>query len=711
MAQNYNFLKSFTFGGKQTKHLFQVAQVNIPFLSKDNEYFKIGNTNGQHFRNSALGDFSISVDGFIIKDNSGMSVSDTKDELVKIINSNEPQELVFDVLPDRYFMGIYSGAHEYDATDLNYTPLTLTFDVPDAFARSILIDGFTNTSVTSSNEFIDSEFTNLPKFFKSFVNKEEIGVSVDFTGGYPLDENPDTNYIYAQYSPNTRRDLPELKVGDKIGFTAEFMASELEEVTMIPPIEGEDLPPQGLGYVVSFRLDEYSLNPLKLLKTHMINIDYTDFVLGEWKKLANIITIENEKTKSLNITFGVRTQSKIHINKPMFVINPSVTDPQQLVYSPTVYGTASTLIKATNNGTGEAPISATFTMNSENALVGLLNATNGAVLQFGNPDDVDGIPKVRNEDVLNLGFDGKTAPTGFDYVNENFYSAYPHMYQQPTVLNLQNGSWDMAKDVNAVSPSYVTSPNNVWNGPSGVTNIPAPTSTNRKQDFNAFTRLNFDSNGVKNQRGRFEFAIMGEGMTSHYMSMIIRDSTISKEEMRVEAWLYGEQIWAISIDKTKVRRDYWEINLERRSNRLWFRIAEIKKQVNNSVTEVYKSYGFEYKLTEPDETNVISVGLWMPRYGNNPSIKVLNSANVRFIWRNSPYWSNVLNIFKQNDNVTIDVAQRKVFVNGVENLELNTLGNQWEDFYLPLGDTYLQPVASDFATMPDVTVNLQKRFL
>ena len=121
MAENYNFLRSFTFDGNETSHLFQIAKVNIPFLSKDNEFFQVGNTDGKHFRNTRLGDYSISIDGFIITDNSGMTVSQTKDELVKIINTDEPKRLIFDMLPDRYFNAIFSGTETYDATDKVYT--------------------------------------------------------------------------------------------------------------------------------------------------------------------------------------------------------------------------------------------------------------------------------------------------------------------------------------------------------------------------------------------------------------------------------------------------------------------------------------------------------------------------------------------------------------------------------------------------------------
>lgn len=918
MAENYDFLKSFSFGGKQTKHLFQVAQVNIPFLSKENEYFQVGNTNGQHFRSSRLGDYSISIDGFIIKDNSGMSVSQTKDELVKIINSNEPQELVFDVLPDRYFLGIYSGVQEYNATDTRYTPLTIVFDVPEAFARSIELDGFTNNEITSSNLFIDSNFEQLDKYFKSFVQLtgEQLNgsnvINYDFTQGFPNIADGGGGFYYGQYTPSTRRVIPNIKVGDSVGATVQvkpvkyglpnditaktatsitldfenksvgdvnsnpnilkrrvgllgkpvdftlettqvmynnlnqglptnqgatgtdgsisqfliewnildwitknypryfynrgvsstatiadkltvikediismlsqtkasgsttatnFKANtsywspvdslwkyqsfnESEEPTPIgnlvtdntliddtgkiyvnvynePKVTGENailtvtgtsllinmnlFPQDSLsletrGNFVAMNIDEWNTKTNKIMKSHGIRVAIDDITEGSWHKLTNLITITNENTDAINLTLGVRTLSSVNFSQPALYYKPSVANASEINYTPSTYSTGQ-LIKVTNNGTHSAPITASVTMTSENALIGFLNATNGAVLQFGNPDDVDGIAKVKNERAVHLGFQG-SGSTGFNYINDKtkFISAYPAMYNNASLLNLQNGTWSMSEDYNTITPKYTGSVTNVWNGPSGVTNIPAPSSGGRQLEFQFLTRLNFDSMKDKQSRGRFEIAVMGD-TTDHFMSMIIRDSVTSKDEMIVEGLLYGEIVWSKSIDKTKVKRTFWEVNMERRYGHFWFRIAEIRQLTDDKVNKTWASYTYQYNITEPDTTNVTALGFWLSRYGTSKVIKKMDVTDAKFTWCKSPYWTNVDNIFKENDLVTIDVDQRKLYVNGVENLELNTLGNAWEEFYMPLGDTYIQPVTSDFAMLPEINVTLQRRYL
>ena len=237
MSQNYDFLRSFTIDGKDTKHLFQIAKLNIPFLSKENEFFQVGNTDGKNFRNTRLGDYTLSIDGFIIKDNTGKTVPQVMDELKALVNSDEPQKLVFDIFPDRYFNAIFTGAEEYDATDLKYTPLTLTFDVPDGMAHAIEPIGFSNTYSTTTNVMLDSEYNAINKYMKPWVQKldEKFNnsnvVQGDFTNGIPLnferDKNSDERWL--NYNPATTIHVDELKVGDEVNFSVYAQVVSIDE--------------------------------------------------------------------------------------------------------------------------------------------------------------------------------------------------------------------------------------------------------------------------------------------------------------------------------------------------------------------------------------------------------------------------------------------------------------------------------------------------
>ena len=328
---NYAFLKNFTFDGKETSHLFQIAKVTIPFLSKENELLQVGNSNGSTFLNTRRSTNTIQIDGFMIKDNSGMNIYDTKDELVRIINTNEPKPLIFDMFPNRYFNAIYSGTQEYDATDSKYTPLTLTFDVPDGLAHNINPSSYTNVYSTNKNLVLDSEYNHIDKYLKPWVylvddkyNGSNI-VSADFTDGLPVNfERPDDwdTERWFNFSPMSLRRLPELVKGSSI-----FYGISVK----VDLIDNDDTGEYS-GQIV---LEEWDTKQSRLLYRHPIYIDKE--VTSDFTRISNIITIQDERTDGLLLNYGFYGKNIIEFSQPMVSLLPPLGE---TVTAPTVGATA-----------------------------------------------------------------------------------------------------------------------------------------------------------------------------------------------------------------------------------------------------------------------------------------------------------------------------------------------------------------------------------
>nr|DAZ56026.1 MAG TPA: distal tail protein [Caudoviricetes sp.] len=317
MGQNYDFLRSFTIDGKETKHLFQIAKLNIPFLSKENEFFQVGNTDGKKFRNTRLGDYTLSIDGFIIKDNTGKTVPQVMDELKTLVNSDEPQKLVFDMFPDRYFNAIFTGAEEYDATDLKYTPLTLTFDVPDGLAHAIEPIGFSNTYSTTTNVMLDSEYNAINKYMKPWVQKldEKFNnsnvVQADFTNGIPLnferDKSSDERWL--NWNPATTIHNADLKVGDEVNFSVYAQVVSIDEEN-------------NKNYAGQVILEEWDTLKGAILKRHIVYIPKK--VTTEFTEYGSVVKIENEQTNAINLQYGFRGSNLIKWSKPMVSFLPPI---------------------------------------------------------------------------------------------------------------------------------------------------------------------------------------------------------------------------------------------------------------------------------------------------------------------------------------------------------------------------------------------------
>ena len=688
MSQNYDFLRTFTFDGKETNHLFQIAKLNIPFLSKENEFFQVGATDGKHFRNTRLGDYSLSIDGFIIKDNTGKSVSDSLDELKALLNSDEPKQLVFDIFPDRYFNAIFSGAQEYDATNLDYTPLTLVFDVPDALAHQINPSGFSNAISDTLNLVLDSEFNTTMKYMAPWVLKldEQYSgsniVRADFSNGTPLDE-PVRNDHWLYKTWTLSRKPAGLKVGDKVAISAHIRLNSVSDNNK---------------YAGSVVLEEFT-DGKKNNTNHFIrlpNAATTDFV-----QYSGVFEITNPKTNGIALSVGVYGEgTSLDLTKPLMALSDTVPT---YVASSESYGD---VINVINNGTYKAYPQFEFTMNGENGLVAVLNE-NGNVLQFGNPEDVDGTVATRLDMGLKESFWGKTMPSEL-IVNTGFDSVVPNFNNNPSTPNLVDGSFDMQTYVDAIRPMFPQISQEVWHGPTMLLPITAPTNNDRTGSFGAHTRFYF-RNINKGERGRLEFAVNDE-TGANAMTFIVRDSSIANTEIVLEMWYKKKKLNQVSLDRKVFKKDFFEVNMERFGNTLTWRFVQINSLNKYENVVVDKQYKFTWELEEDDTTKFTTTGVWFMRYGNTPH-NPMYVTDIQAKWYNTPFFNNVKNIFQDGDTVTIDVQERAIYINGTINNELNVVGNEWEQFRIGLGSTVIQPVVSSWAEPANVNVSLRQSYL
>lgn len=363
-----------------------------------------------------------------------------------------------------------------------------------------------------------------------------------------------------------------------------------------------------------------------------------------------------------------------------------------------------------NNGTYRTYPKFTFKMNGENGLVGLLNG-NGGVLQFGNPEDVDGTTSVRTEQGLNEGFWGNTLNPNIK-VNTGFKSVYPNMNSNPSTPNLIQGSLDMKDDPDAVKPVFKgVGDIQVWHGPTMMMDIQAPANNDRTGEVAAHIRFTFN-NYDKGQRGRIEFSIFDEN-GDPAMTTVIRDSTMAGNEMRIECWYKGKRLIDQALDRKTFNKTFYEINMDRRGNRLIWRLVQIKKLNGGgqwSTAQIDKEYKFTWNLDEPDTTKWTKLGIWQMRYSNKFHVLMgITDAQVR--WEKTPYYQDIKNFFRDGDLVEIDVKGRALYINGSINNDLNIVGNQWEKFVLELGETMIQPVVSDWANMAEVTATIEESYL
>ena len=426
----------------------------------------------------------------------------------------------------------------------------------------------------------------------------------------------------------------------------------------------------------------------------------------EWVKL------EKGDTRTPNIPYykyeGIAPAPSNNPNDYHWGYSPSYINAVEYVASGDSVGD---LIKIENNGTYRTKPRFSFRMKGENGLVALLNQ-NGAILQFGNPEDVDGTTSSRVEPALNETFWGKTLNPALK-VNTGFKSVYPNMNSNPATPNRIQGTLNMKDDPDAVQPVYTgVGDINVWHGPTVVGDIAAPSNTDRTLPITTHFRFGFDNHN-KGQRGRLEFSTFDE-VGNPIMTAIIRDSTTASNELVFEAWYKNSKLHQMKLDRKVFNKSFYEMNMERRGNRLVWRVVQIKS-LNQapggwSQAKIDKEYKFVWTLPEPDTSKFTKTGFWTMRYSNKYHV-IMRMTDMQARWEGTPYYQDLKNYFQDGDLVEIDTATREFFVNGVVNNQLNVVGNQWEKFELETGETIIQPIVSEWANMAEVTAEITQNYL
>lgn len=680
--------RNFSFGGIDFSKWFVISKVTMPFLSKENSFYEVGNASGSRLLNSRVVKNEIKIEGTIINQNSKMSVQDTKDEMVRALNSEGTKQLIFNQLADRYFNAIFEGSVDYDATDDDMTELELTFAVPEGVAYAIETDYFTNADSAKENLCLDSEFQNIPHYWKDYCH-----LGGKYNG---------SNTLYADFTDlvtifGKENHLPKSaestrpfngKVGDYVSFGALVNLEVL-------PTDGTTNP----GVVI---LEERSKVGGEVLKHHYVEVSAKE---NEWQTIKQTIQITNEKTKALLLTFGVRGNTRIRIGQPHFnlgsTLNPYVASKL----------TVSDKVEVTHYGTWKATPQIEVTMQGENGLVGLVNS-NGGALQFGDSGDVDTLHTKSRHKVVDQRFD-KALDSSVILNDASMPSTYPNFYGNPDNPNLIQGNmvWDKGQSV--IPFFYGTTDVGVWNGPRLSFQIPKSANNTSDGDFLSAQRVTFDNgSNVKAARARMEIVIADENKKV-FMAAIVKDGNQFNNEIYVEFWYKDKQVHMVSLPRKTWDGNYFEIHMDRmESNRkLRWRFSQIKA-LNPANDGAFTSHDHDFYMNFPERelTNAVYESGWFMRFSNKQH-NLMNWWDSKLYWTNENVYTNQNNLFDDRDHVEIDAKTRKVLVNGVEDRTLHKLGNEYEKFQLDYGKHTIQVVPSDWAVTPIVGITLRRVFL
>lgn len=343
------------------------------------------------------------------------------------------------------------------------------------------------------------------------------------------------------------------------------------------------------------------------------------------------------------------------------------------------------------------------TMNSDNGYIGLANSA-GGYLEFGNSEEVDGVTKQKTEHALALGMD--SAPAGVKY---NFGATnYPNYVGDSSKPNVRQGSITYGRDPvggTAALPTFING--SYWAGPSLYVPISANSAGSATGNFSYTARGIYNTD--KNAMGRLE-QVLQSGSNVAFES-VLRDSTNNANQVVWEVWIQNTLVKSQSLNrKNFANNKYIQTQITKIGPNIKFALGAVSKISAGNIAAVITPLIVSSTRYDLAGFSIDGWSSWFERWQGNEHV-LMSLSDVRFDWINVDYWVDEPNRWASGDVVTIDTRNKQVLTNGVVDMNLNTVGNHWDDFYLAPGDNNIQIGYSSWANAPQLEINWEEAFV
>ncbi|WP_053091095.1 distal tail protein Dit [Lacticaseibacillus rhamnosus] len=352
-----------------------------------------------------------------------------------------------------------------------------------------------------------------------------------------------------------------------------------------------------------------------------------------------------------------------------------------------------------NGGTYPVEPIITATMHADNGMVGIVNDRPG-ILQFGT-QEIDGFITEESEVALDL------AAVQGSHMDNQAATNNPYWGGDPSMPNEQIGNaiWTQdSYDGWKVEPNWpsITGTHLYWNGPSIKHNLAQTHNGNFKSNLTWDVMTRFQT-GV-GQVGALETTLESDGKP--IFQMILKDNSALSDQIWWMCYYKNQLVVNEQLDRNIFTNDkFIQLELQKFGNSVVFRVSP---WVGNRGRETTITRQFTFADAASVETKQFSA--WFMRDKTwGESTMYLIASTVK--WQNVSWYTNIKNRFSDGDVLKIDVANAKTYLNGSLDPTMHTLGNQWEQFKLPPGDTEIAITPSSWAQPFACEVEIREAWL
>ncbi|MFR4177238.1 MAG: distal tail protein Dit [Lacticaseibacillus paracasei] len=605
---------------------------------------KVGISDGQMLQYMSRDVKTIVVTGIVMNDD----LVPLRRSLAAAVDADEPQQLIFGDEPDKYYLAIVDSQPTFTEGFRSGT-ISISFVCPDGgIAHSVATKTADNMPYKDMPVNLLTGTSNIQDYTLS-GNYWESGSQSKNGGNISIPGTPGASYTYsAIVKTATFNCYPEI----------EFYDSSKNWIS-----NSVNVPGTGIG----------------VRKTTAVAPANTAFLV--------VSVVLQNPPDSQTVVFN---SEKLELGTTASPWSPNPADPEYYTNTITVH----------NGGTYPVEPVITATMHADNGFLGFANSQ-GGVLQFGNPEEIDGYTSEESEVALNL-----AAVQGSHMDNQ---AASNNLYwgDNPATPNEQIGNaiWtEDSYDGWKVEPNWpsITGDHKYWNGPSIKHNLAQTHNGNFTSNltWDVMTRFQTDAYEV----GSLETTLESDGKP--IFQMILKDNSALSDQIWWMCYYKDQLVVNEQLDRNIFTNDkFIQLELQKFGNSVVFRVSP---WVGNRGRETTITRQFTFADAASVETKQFSA--WFMRDKTwGESTMYLIASTVK--WQNVSWYTDIKNRFSNGDVITVDVANTKTYFNGNEDRTLHTLGNQWDKFLLPPGDTIIQLMPSSWAQPFMCEVDLKEAWL
>ncbi|WP_240031051.1 distal tail protein Dit, partial [Lacticaseibacillus paracasei] len=634
------------YGDLDLSPYFIVSNVTMPFLYKDNQYTQIGRSDGESLIYSRNAKTKITIQGTILTQETNLTVAETKDELINALKSDTIQQLTLSNYPGRYFNAIFDGTQDFDGTFDYIATVELVFTVPDGIAHSVATQTADNMPYKDVpvNMLTDSGFesgkTPSGIVWGTSGDDSRIAKVVSATPTFPTpfgnymlrieNQSSDSSISSDQYIVFPLANPVMIKAGETWTYSYKYatagsavgQASDYLTTSDLSPIFGlsmghESRETSGVqttwhGFAKTWTADK------DVIVTHSRFGFVKAYAGGGWICIDNI---------------------KLEKNTTASPWSPNPADPEYYTNTITVH----------NGGTYPVEPVITATMHADNGLIALINGQ-GGVLQFGNPEEADGVERKRSEVARYEGFDKEPAGAAYNTGKTN-----SHYYYIKAQKNVMEGSVKYADDDgSAVEPVFLPTNSYYWEGPS--LHLKTTNASNGSNTGSFIAKWRYKFNSSVNALGAIEMTLDND--TGVAYEVIIRSNYAGKDDVDVQVFAGSTLVFQQTLNRRVFSNGrYYEAKLTKLGNTLNMQLAGIVQGGIKPAEVITRNPPLvmpPITLTSAQASIPITgTTLWFQRFKNYP-YPDMGVYDMDIEWLNVDYWTDLKNRFGAGDVVTID---------------------------------------------------------